>query len=605
MNAPIPSRVRAFSLVEMIVAVAAVALLTVGVGQLFQSVTAFTGAGSGLAEVDQMGRAIQAQLRTDFEALNRLRQEEAFVAIRNRRQRVYLHPEDRDADLRAGRVAADPKSRAVWRRLDEIMFFGFGEFTSAQLPSNPVAQPVRAQVARIYYGHGLRPSPDRDFDPENPPSDSNVPRRRWIPDGDFGQAPGETNRFNNSSDFTVTGRNQFGAQWLLLRQPLLLSGGLVAGSTVNGVTSQIDPSLTYAPFVRENENRSRWTASPPFPGTLTDNEDADAWPRSAALPDPRALAWGRVDICAQSPERARLWLEGEGVRDSDTQRVNPDETAFDSGLLNSKEEIDALLWNGQQSSTNPDVIREAMMAGLHRSIGGMFTRYLAEADPPLVDRRDVLDADEPSADLSGRDDPQLALMDLHAVLGARCSNFEVAWSDGSTWLRDQPFVRPASADGSDPGFTYRRGDIIWFDINLFRNGPGPNDDLSDAGRNAYYPRTDPFIAPEIAPSRRVQVLTGPALAGFNLPVYALVGTGELALVNNPARASGVDSNGTNWEVAESYAIFPFRVPNGSTGYDGPFPKPKMIRIRVTLHDSQNRIPAGKTFEYVFRVDLAP
>src|SRR5690606_8883341 len=113
------------------------------------------------------------------------------------------------------------------------------------------SMPVSAPVARIYYGHGLRPKPDLEYDPMNPPLDRNVPMRHWLPDGDFAQRAGEINRFE--SGVPVTGRNEYAGSWQLLRQPLLLYGGLAAGPPVGAPSQARSPmpdGLAYAPFIR-------------------------------------------------------------------------------------------------------------------------------------------------------------------------------------------------------------------------------------------------------------------------------------------------------------------------------------------------------------------
>jgi len=75
-----PARgVRAFTLAEIVVAVGASVLLTVGVGQIFQSVGSIVSQGAAIAEVDQLARSIERQIRDDFDALNQMKDRKSVV----------------------------------------------------------------------------------------------------------------------------------------------------------------------------------------------------------------------------------------------------------------------------------------------------------------------------------------------------------------------------------------------------------------------------------------------------------------------------------------------------------------------------------------------
>ena len=191
---------RAFTLVELVVALGAALLLTVGVGIIFQNVSAIVSQGSAVAEIDQLARSIESQIREDFESMNAMNAEDTFLTIRNRLETdVYLREEDRLADLREG-VDGTELSRVIREtRLDEIMFIGqsdqAGGFPSYEL--NPLNSFDSGGIrlannlptsphARIYYGHGMRPVRiPRDIAPT-----SSFPR---VPDGDFGSAAGDDN----------------------------------------------------------------------------------------------------------------------------------------------------------------------------------------------------------------------------------------------------------------------------------------------------------------------------------------------------------------------------------------------------------------------------
>jgi len=52
---------------------------------------------------------------------------------------------------------------------------------------------------------------------------------------------------------------------------------------------------------------------------------------------------------------------------------------------------------------------------------------------------------------------------------------------------------------------------------------------------------------------------------------------------------------------ETLVIFPFRRPNGD-GWGEAWDKTILLRVRVTLHDSLDRLPEGKEFEFIFTLD---
>ena len=85
----------AFTLAELLVAVAVVVLLSIGIGQLFGNVSRLVSTGSAVAEVDALARALEKQIRDDFDRMNRLPTEDTLLAIRSRLVRdVYLTAED-------------------------------------------------------------------------------------------------------------------------------------------------------------------------------------------------------------------------------------------------------------------------------------------------------------------------------------------------------------------------------------------------------------------------------------------------------------------------------------------------------------------------------
>lgn len=625
---------RAFTLVELLVAIAAVALLTVGIGQIFTSVGRLVGSGAALAETDQFARAVEQQIRSDFAALGRMRAEDTFIAIRNRKlgdfdssntlngpeKAIYLTADDRDADRRNGIDPYARGSRAVTVRLDEIIFItsADGENSTAQRLPPSGASPGDADYMRIYYGHGLRPPLVRGFDPRTDPPVawmSNVPPRMWFPDGDFGDRAGINNRYapgGVSGAFSQTqGRNELAGEWLLLRQPLFLSGGLAAGYTTQ-FTARL-PLWTYSPFIRGHECVERaWSGF----GINVPMDDLDnATPRPAiGWPFPRVLYHGRTDLCAQGLPQVRRWLEG--LDPAANPLVWPDASAFDGGRLDDplfspasrwdpvrfsdgfpSNKIDAPLWQRFSGANNLEFNHQRLIS----AIAGCFARFQADDLPPLLDRGDSLRSGgtpfliPPNTNIPPR---ALAFMDTHAIIAGRVSSFEVAWSDGKRWDYDQPYDRNRDGDTNDPDDLHR-GDIIWYDIDFTRY-PGPgNRNLRHADINNIYQTASDTATqatwPEVFPGERRTMLD--------------VNLADRGRYDPFTTGADPDPDGSS----EYLAVFPYRQLNGPSTlppnlpdgahYGDPFPKPTQIRFRMTVHDKQFRIPGGRQHEIIVSVDV--
>lgn len=708
------SAARGFTLTELIVAIGATLLLVVGIGQIYTSVNRLVTTGAAVAEIDQLARSIEQQMREDFASLKNLRAEDTFLAIRSRKigdvnnngmldrdeRAIYVTREDREADARAGIAPYErdgddnPRGRAVTRRLDEIMFLSAagsgGEFLSRQTPPSAADPPTRALAARIYYGHGLRPAPDTDSpyyteresvtaDPrERNPNRPLAPRRRWIPDGDFGQRTGESNetwgRFWNFNGGRVTGRNEYAGDWMLLRQPLLLTGGYDAAGPryepgASRRSTPEDSGIRYAPYIRDLESITRFgnlreptddTFPPPFPGPDVGWAIADGGDQ--VPPFPRAIKFGRVDVCAQTLEDVRRWFEGmqefgpippvdaspfsSGRWNGGTGTPGLQNDADRNGVPDLDAAADAPLWLRAPRSIEPSgysygwnplqpiTLRADSLIFLQSAIAGCFSRLLAESEPPFFDRR--------------QHDQEA--MDTHAVLAMRCSNFEVAWSDGTTWpdrtnthgdgaSMDRPFIPTGR-----PDIKLYYGDVVWFDAEFtraearrqvqLRNALQPLYSAVDADSTSSYAGPDPEIIPPRgfirtasaigrSSNERLIRLLFPDTSGASFGDPATWGAYDVrdtkgAPSDPAAAATGGNPYANPAQAGEYLAVWGFREPvteddprfltspqprPQQAAFGGAWKKPLMVRIRMTLHDSQFRIPGGRTFEFVFYIDL--
>ncbi|MCH8269982.1 MAG: prepilin-type N-terminal cleavage/methylation domain-containing protein [Planctomycetes bacterium] len=127
-----------FTLVEMLIALGAFALIALGLTTIFDSTARTVSAGRRVGAMTEYAALLESQFRADFQAMTR----DGFLVIRNEyannADSVPLHGDDRS-----------PRPR----RVDELMFFVKKPVSSAR---EALAAGFRAasNEASIYYGHG-------------------------------------------------------------------------------------------------------------------------------------------------------------------------------------------------------------------------------------------------------------------------------------------------------------------------------------------------------------------------------------------------------------------------------------------------------------------
>lgn len=605
-DTPTPAGARgAFTLTELVVAVGAAAILTASVGVLFRSVGDLTSAGVAATELDQVARVIERQMRDDISAFNRLPADQAFLAIRFREvgdidrngaasadgeRPIYLREADRQADVVRFPAVGEPdrpyrgdgttRGRGVTTRVDEVIFLGKGTFVSAQGASAASAH------ARISWGHGLKPLPDPNpaLDPDAATGLTPAARRMNIPDGDFGSRSGEPFSYLQgiaTAGFEATGRNEYATDWPLARHTLLLYGGAAISNSSRPFSSPLPEELTFAPYIRDQESQERFAASggwsiPAFGRTPTGVD--------VQFPDPRFVGAGRTDIAAQSITDVRRWLEGDPPLALGLQNTA---TAYSEGWLADPTAPENLrLWVRDEND------RALNLRLLQSAIAGVFARPLVEDRPPVILPRRF---DPGATNQAFREPPEASMMDLHALVASRCSRFEVAWNDGTVAIADID----VNGDG-DPD--YRAGDRIWFDISPILNASGQiirRSTYADWRQWGFSnPRTVRFARldadnPEIIQPDVIgaSTLTGPSISFLDSRWYDPGFTGGSLLPNG------------NFGP-EAFAIWGFRTPLANGDYAGAWPKPTLLRVRMTLHDAQLRSPEGKTYEFVYSLSNA-
>lgn len=137
-----------FTLVEMLVAVGAVALVSVGLAAVFQTVGRTVTTGKRVSALTQQAAILESQLREDFKRMSR----EGFFVIRH--QFTLGRTNNGPRVITVPRFPNDPVA-ARPRRIDEMLFFSNGEFRTAREDLIP-GRTARSRVARVYYGHGQK-----------------------------------------------------------------------------------------------------------------------------------------------------------------------------------------------------------------------------------------------------------------------------------------------------------------------------------------------------------------------------------------------------------------------------------------------------------------
>jgi prepilin-type N-terminal cleavage/methylation domain-containing protein len=208
---------RAFTLVELLVALAAVALLAIGIAEVFRLTGKTVSAGRRLSNITAYAGLLERQLRADFATMTR----DGFLVIRNDGADANGNGRyDRDVIDASGttrgadRVPLSPSddSGGRTRRTDSITFFATGRFATARDARHPDAI-ARGSAARIYYGHGARQSPTA--------SNYLVPRA----DDQFANNGDDVRMLplgRRATDGTPS-PNQYASDWVLLRHVTVLA----------------------------------------------------------------------------------------------------------------------------------------------------------------------------------------------------------------------------------------------------------------------------------------------------------------------------------------------------------------------------------------------
>ena len=210
---------RAFSILELIVAIGILVLVTVGLAIVFDSVGDTVTNGRRVSALNRYVAQLEATMRRDFANIA----PGSFMVIRQ-----SFADGGNDVALSADQPAGDQRPR----RVDEIMFFAQGDYRTARRSLSPELV-ASSNMARIYYGHGEKSV----LDPANvsaiddPGEEMNVAQSPYyIPRLGFDFSSGPQALLRDSIKLGRTpppgagyeNPNRFASDWTLLRHTTLL-----------------------------------------------------------------------------------------------------------------------------------------------------------------------------------------------------------------------------------------------------------------------------------------------------------------------------------------------------------------------------------------------
>ncbi|HYE61394.1 MAG TPA: prepilin-type N-terminal cleavage/methylation domain-containing protein [Phycisphaerales bacterium] len=227
---------RAFTLMEMMVGVGAVAIIAVGLAAIFDSVGKTVAGGRRVSVMNTYASLMESQMRRDFENMAR----DGFLVIRHQWVDIdgngiaslpaepATSPDD--VPLFANQRATDQKPR----RIDEIQFGVVGRYETARQPLIPGVR-AESHEALVYYGHGQRARLNTALTAENYKKS-----KPFLSDPNIDQEA----RLGFAAGTGTPNPNQYPSDWTLLRHVTLLVNPdaaqtqpvpLAAGGSVFGV----------------------------------------------------------------------------------------------------------------------------------------------------------------------------------------------------------------------------------------------------------------------------------------------------------------------------------------------------------------------------------
>lgn len=577
---------RGFTLIEILVAVGAVALIAVGLAAVFDSVGKTVSGGRKLSRYNSLSTQIEMQLRRDINAMTRdgilmIRQQFSSDAANPARQRaVFLSDRDQDTALPA---------RA--RRVDELLFFARGEFVQSAEPISP-DYIATSDTARIYYGHGQR-RVDSDVN-YGVPGNNRVLRY----DDETGVlGSGGSVAIRGQLLGGLLGNNRFAGDWALLRQQTLL---------INPALTRRDyPAVGNIPRNSPLLQDSAWqVALQPaqsslfrkvarlIPNTTTRQAPTPLWsqytPSTGTVPGVGAaanrplVASGLVEIIASDLSELRSYIttcpNGPDLVTSYTQ-VDPSTTAWTARAgWPSDPAVDQALtrthrWMSEVFPTQSD--GWVPINALDPSVSGSRVRFETKW-PDMTQALPATATNQLAAAYARRDQTALGA----SVLLERCSEFIVEWSFGQWDLRTESLVWYGKSGAANV-----QGQRA---INFYNDAV--NSYISFDAQSRYQPfRRKRGTVPTVPVSPTA--LTEANLAGYVPSTRLIYGT------QNPVAE----------QCLTSYFGFfdPTYTPADADQIRSiPWVWPKLLRITVRIADERDPTQE-ETFQYIFELPAQP
>lgn len=595
---------RAFTVVELLVAIGAVAIVTIGLAAIFDAVGKTVQGGKRASALSQYATMVENQLRQDLASID----PNSFMVIRQQfvdggNQQINLTtPETEDL---VPLYRDQPTAQWQLRRIDELMFFARGDFASVRTPIVPDVV-ARSREARVYYGHGQKMTP----------SFSGAPTY-----DDFTKPEGRFRAPANAIDTAMpqlglgAATNRYASEWTLLRHvtvlqqpaatladlPDLQAIGVAPGAVPAANIVDKDAQIALQPAA---PTIFRTTLFPRFP--ILGMADC-VWASSDAVTDGLhpTFCTGMVDVATTDLSEIRTWVLGARVspnwwvQNLDLTNIDFKQLQFTlfgatpGGSAASLTSLDRMhLWMSDAMPTQSLSLAPQSLGGgssfeTSTDLDPIGRRIRYETQPQNIRQSLESSALAPTGGYATR-----ALQDAYersaqVMLSAhnfvpRCSNFIVEWSFGR----------------SDPS-----GGLIWHgppvagNVNFYPFQL-PTNEFVEEGKEYTFSYIDQTPEPDVQRiESRVHMFKDRLIYG-----------------ETPSRnATSVPSAVTSYFGYIDPTFDPRRPLAGQTGFSNDelqgvavgndlmeWPRPKLIRVTMTLADPQN--PAlEETFQFVLEV----
>jgi type II secretory pathway pseudopilin PulG len=440
---------RAFTVIELLVAIGAVAIVTVGLAAIFDAVGKTVQGGKRASALSQYATMVENQLRIDVSSID----PNSFMVIRQ--QFVDVNNDELvDGNDAAVQLYPNQTTGLRPRRIDELMFFAQGDFASARTPIVPDLV-ARSREARVYYGHGQKMAPSYGV--------GAVALDYAKPEPRFRDVTGAAAAMTPLGGGSASDPNRYAKDWTLLRHVTVLQQPSATGTGFADVQQELRalgvvPNPAQVPIIMDKDAQIALQPAAPtifrttlFPRLPSSGIGDCLWAAADNDLHPN-FATGAVDVATIDLSEVRSWILGSisspwsWTFDLSPTEVNLRKMQFSplgsipSGNPANINSLDLMhLWMSDamptQSLSRPPESTGAFEAPANFDPIGRRIRY--EVQPP--DLRTSLESsgNPPAGSYATR-----ALQDAYersaqTMLSAhnfapRCSEFIVEWSFGRT-----------------------------------------------------------------------------------------------------------------------------------------------------------------------------